>query len=107
VARGQGRKFTIPDDGIVLELLVPDLHRSMEPVLQTVKPGHGSVAPFQHQGEEFVYVISGTLDVTVGETLYKLQAGDCLYLESSVPHRWVNSGEDVSVSLWVSSPPNF
>ncbi len=107
VARGQGRKFTLPDNGIILELLVPDLNRSMEPVLQTVKPKHGSEAPYQHHGEELVYVIAGTLDVTVGDVVYELKSGDCLYLESNLPHRWVNNGEDVSVSLWVSCPPNF
>lgn len=107
VKKGEGRKFTLPDEGIVLELLVPDLRRSMEPVLHTVKPKHGSAKPYKHDGEELVYLISGTLDVTVGEAVYHLEAGDCLYIESGLPHCWVNNGEEVSVSLWVSCPPNF
>ncbi len=44
--------------------------------------------PHSHPGVELVYVLSGTLVVTIGSEPQKLSAGDSLYFDSSVPHTY-------------------
>jgi len=42
--------------------------------------------PHEHPGIEFLYVLSGKLEVRVGEVNYELADGDAIYFDSSVPH---------------------
>lgn len=39
-----------------------------------------------HEGEEFLYVLDGTVEVTYGKTSYLLKKGDSIYFDSIVPH---------------------
>jgi quercetin dioxygenase-like cupin family protein len=39
-----------------------------------------------HEGEEFVYVLSGEVEVLYGKDMYRLKTGDCIYYDSIVPH---------------------
>ena len=76
----------------------------MEPELFTIEPGAGSLDAYSHLGEEFVYVLEGTLEFTAGDDeTYVLTAGDCLYLTSSVPHSWLNRSKTQVRLLWVNS----
>ena len=45
----------------------------------------GKIASHQHNGVEFIYVIDGTLGITVGTQDNALRAGDAIYFDSSVP----------------------
>jgi len=40
----------------------------------------------------FVYIIKGKASVSIDNTLYKLEEGDCLYFNKSIPANWVNEG---------------
>lgn len=76
----------------------------MEPELFTIEPGFGSLDAYSHLGEEVIYVLEGTLEFTMGDhETYVLAAGDCLYLTSSVPHRWLNRSKSQVRLLWVCS----
>ena len=61
----------------------------------------------QHDGEEFVYVLSGTIEL---HTEYyepaRLDAGDCFYIDSRMRHRVVNHGGTDAEVLWVSTSPD-
>jgi transcriptional regulator with XRE-family HTH domain len=60
-----------------------------------------------HEGEEGGVILSGRLELTVGETTRVLSAGDAYYFNSREPHRFRNAG-DVPCSLVSScSPPTF
>lgn len=51
----------------------------MGPELFTIEPRSGNLDAYSHLGEEFVYVLEGTLEFTVGDDeTYVLTAGDCL-----------------------------
>ena len=39
-----------------------------------------------HEGEEFIYVVSGQLELTCGKTVEILNPGDTAYYDSLVPH---------------------
>ncbi|MEW6672209.1 MAG: cupin domain-containing protein, partial [Thermodesulfobacteriota bacterium] len=39
-----------------------------------------------HDGEEFIYVLSGEVVLDIGEDTYKLEPGDSVYYLSTTPH---------------------
>lgn len=45
-----------------------------------------------HPGVEFIYAMAGTLSVHIGDDEYALEAGDAMYFDSSIPHRYRRSG---------------
>lgn len=49
---------------------------------------------YQHEGEEFVYVLSGLIEVTVGEHVNKLGQGDSLHFNSGIRHKLKNIGKE-------------
>ena len=48
----------------------------------------------QHEGEEGGVVIKGEIELTVGQDIYTLKAGDGYYFKSSQPHRFRNMSDD-------------
>jgi transcriptional regulator with XRE-family HTH domain len=42
---------------------------------------------FEHDGEELIFVLSGTVEFQIGEETYELSPGDCIYFDSAIPHR--------------------
>ena len=49
---------------------------------------------YQHQGEEFVYVLSGKVDINVGDHMNHLKTGDSLHFNSGIPHNLKNPGKE-------------
>jgi transcriptional regulator with XRE-family HTH domain len=47
---------------------------------------------FCHQGEEFVYVVAGTVEVDIDGTLSILETGDSVYFAGGLQHRWRRIG---------------
>lgn len=81
----------------------------MDPAFLYLPPETGSGDYFSHDGEEFIYVISGTLFVALKDEpdkTYHLRAKDCLYFPSTVPHFWWTEEEEAEV-IHVNSPPSF
>ncbi len=61
--------------------------RSMEPFLIDILPGTDKTFPLStHEGEEFMYVLSGRIEVSYGKDQHRLEEGDSIYLDSIVPH---------------------
>jgi len=60
----------------------------------TVDPlGEHTGVGYLHQGEEFVYVLSGRIEVTVGEHVNKLKTGDSLHFNSGIRHKMRNTAK--------------
>ena len=79
----------------------------MEPHLFTIAPGAGSGDSYAHEGEEFLYVLRGVLNIALEGQWYVLHPGDSFYFESNTPHTWRNTGKAETVVLWVNTPPTF
>jgi transcriptional regulator with XRE-family HTH domain len=61
--------------------------RHMEPFMIAVNPGEdGKHSLSSHEGEEFVYVLNGEIEVEYGKDLYVMSPGDSIYYDSIVPH---------------------
>jgi transcriptional regulator with XRE-family HTH domain len=107
LVRPAERRQLDASDGVRMELLAWG-NPVMEPHLFHVAPGAGSgEEEYSHEGEEFLFVLTGTLDLVVEGEKYRLQKGDSFYFESSTPHRWSNSAKKEAVVLWVNTPPTF
>ena len=61
----------------------------------------------QHEGEEGAVILTGRLEVTVGEATRVLGAGDAYYFNSRQPHRFRNAGNEVCMLVSSCSPPTF
>jgi len=79
----------------------------MEPHLFRIAAESGSGESYSHEGEEFIYVLRGDLEINVDGEDYRLKPGDSFYFESATPHRWSNPGRKETLLLWVNTPPTF
>ncbi|MBV8051922.1 MAG: cupin domain-containing protein [Acidobacteriaceae bacterium] len=100
------RKILNAGPGVRMELLAWG-NTAMEPHLFRVAPRSGSGESYSHEGEEFLHVLRGKLQISVEGKLHQLRAGDSFYFESSSPHHWSNPGNSEAVILWVNTPPTF
>jgi transcriptional regulator with XRE-family HTH domain len=74
--------------GYSYESLAPEKQdRNMEPFLVTLEPTKEEEAPSTHEGEEFIFVLEGEIEVLLGEKRELLQREDSIYYDSSLPHR--------------------
>lgn len=76
--------------------LVPLIHsyqnKFMSPFLMMVYPG--STSRFSHDAEEFLYVLSGKIELYYDGNYYLLNQGDSVYFDSRKQHRLVNPGTE-------------
>ena len=104
--RPADRKVLEAGAGVRMELLAWG-NRVMEPHLFRIAPEAGSGDPYTHEGEEFIYVLRGDLEIAVNGEEYRLKPGDSFYFESATPHRWKNPGRRETWVLWINTPPTF
>ena len=62
------------------------MSKHMEPFVITVRPGEDESLS-SHEGEEFIYVLSGRIAIAYGKDLHDLEPGDSIYYDSLVPHQ--------------------
>jgi transcriptional regulator with XRE-family HTH domain len=60
--------------------------RTMEPLLVLLDSSRPPAPQVTHSGQEFNYVVEGTMKVTVGNAEYILAEGDCIYFDAALPH---------------------
>jgi DNA-binding transcriptional MerR regulator/quercetin dioxygenase-like cupin family protein len=101
------RRILRPNPGVQMELLAFGT-TAMEPHLFRIAPGATSGGAYEHEGEEFIYVVQGSLEIWLDEVeRYVLKPGDSLYFESNHSHRWRSIGEKETLLLWINTPPTF
>ena len=61
-----------------------------EPFMVTESSFDSPVLPIlhKHEGQEFNYVVSGSMEFHLGEMTYVLEEGDSVYFDSSIPHAY-------------------
>ncbi len=100
------RKVLEAGPGVSMELLAWG-NTVMEPHLFRIAPQAGSGESYAHEGEEFLYILQGELQISLENQEYRLKPGDSFYFESATPHNWRNPGRDETWVLWVNTPPTF
>jgi len=103
VQQGVDRKSIRLASGVTWERLTTASEGDVEFLYVTYEVG-GASSPadaFQrHPGHEWGYVISGRLHVTIGFDDYVLDAGDAISIDSSLPHRLWNDGDEPVHGVW-------
>ncbi|HEY5562880.1 MAG TPA: helix-turn-helix domain-containing protein [Clostridiaceae bacterium] len=108
VRKNERKKIQINNSNRSYELLCPNLKKAIEMLSIEIGPGECSTADLiSHEGEECGVVIKGTLNILWGEKQYALNEGDSIYLDSTIPHRYINNGNEISLSIWAMVPPSF
>lgn len=102
------KQETINEDTIVSNFTYKDLsgkfsNQSFLPTLVTLQPRKDGVRPLAHTGQEFIYVLEGTLSIIFENEEIDLHAGESIHMESTVPHNWLNRTGQAIKFLYVSS----
>jgi DNA-binding transcriptional MerR regulator/quercetin dioxygenase-like cupin family protein len=107
LVRPRDRRAIQTQSGVRIELLSVGA-RQLESQLFRVQPGAGSDGSYSHQGEEFIHMMAGTLEIWLDELeCHTLHQGDSFWFESTVGHRWYNPSTEEAVLLWINTPPTF
>lgn len=86
-------------------LAYPMVGKQMEPFMVEIEPRDESDLLFNdHQGEEFHFVLEGTVEFRSAEQVHQLHKGDCIYFDSSIPHA-LRGVDGVAKSLIVIFAP--
>lgn len=108
VFREEGFFEKVDESGNSIQWVVPSaLKYQMEPLLVVVQPHQRLEEDRPHDGEEFGYVISGRLDLCLGDQTYHVRAGESFYYPAKRRHRIQNPGSRPVKFIWVSTPPMF
>ena len=103
IQRGNERHRIRLASGVLWERLTTASEPGVE-FLYVIYEVGGASSPadaFQrHAGHEWGYVLSGTLQVTIGFREYLLEPGDAISLDSTVPHRLANVGDVPVHAIW-------
>ena len=79
---GKGKQY-----GYIYESLAPHkIDRHMEPFLVTLKPAETKDERSTHDGQEFIFVLQGKMEVHLNEEIHLIEPGDSIYYDSTVPH---------------------
>lgn len=83
-------------------------NKSIQLLQECYQPGAGTGRhELTHEGEECGIVLSGRLEVTVGDEVSVLGQGDAYYFKSSLPHQFRNIGNEPCELITACSPPSF
>lgn len=95
-------------DAYTIEWIVPNAQKnSMEPILLTLHPGQTSEELNGGDGEEFGYVLKGTIHLVIDTRKYVLKAKETFYLPKRKTHYLYNPGKTDARILWITTPPMF
>jgi DNA-binding transcriptional MerR regulator/quercetin dioxygenase-like cupin family protein len=103
----QQRRVLKTESGVEMELLSIGT-KMLECMLFRVPPKSGSDGTYSHVGEEFIFMLKGSLEIWVDELeFHVLQEGDSFWFESNLGHRWFNPTDKDAVLIWVNTPVTF
>ena len=107
VTRAGQRPILQSNKGVTIEDLSIG-KTDLEPIIITIEPGCGSDGPLSHAGEEFLYMLKGTMRLRLdGTDDYDLAVGDGMAYDSVRPHQFSNVADEPAVVIWINTPRTF
>ena len=89
-----------------IKWIIPNAQKNtMEPIYLTLEAGGTTCPDTPHEGEEFGYILQGTVSIHLGNKTYKAKKGESFYYTADKTH--FLSSKSGAVLIWVSSPPSF
>ena len=100
--------FVNEQENYKIDYLVPNAQKNlMEPIYLTLNPkGSSEIVP-PHDGEDFGYVLEGSIVVVYGNKSVTCKKGESFYFVTDKKHYIKNTTNKPAKVIWVSSPPNF
>ena len=102
VRAAERRALPVRTEGIGKHLLSPP-GAALTGLMVTVQPGGGTAEAYAHAGNEFGFVLSGEVELSVDGATYRLQAGDSFAFRSTLLHSFRNPGASACGLLWVNT----
>lgn len=91
-----------------IEWIIPNAQKNaMEPIRLTLSPGGSTYPDVPHEGEEFGYILSGSVTIHVGKHSYKAKKGESFYFTPASKHYISADNKSGATLIWVSTPPSF
>ncbi|MEM6577719.1 MAG: XRE family transcriptional regulator [Pseudomonadota bacterium] len=106
VRAGARRPMGSGDEGLIEELLSPDLTDDFEVIHSTFQPHSVMQDPADRPTQEVGYIVSGRLDLTIGNRDFTVGPGDSFRCRNE-PYRWANPYGEPAVAIWVIAPPVY
>ena len=106
VRAGARRPMGSGEEGLIEELLSPDLTDDFEMIHSTFQARSRMQTPAQRPTQEVGYVISGRLDLRIGERDFTVGPGDSFRFRGE-PYIWSNPYDEPVVAIWVIAPPVY
>ena len=94
--------------GYTLKWIIPNAQKNeMEPIHVELEPGGRTREDTPHEGEEFGYVLKGSIYINLGSERYRAKKGESFYYKANYSHFISNAGKSKASIIWVSTPPSF
>ena len=91
-----------------IKWIIPNAQKNtMEPIYLTLEAGGSTCPDTPHEGEEFGYVLKGSITIVRGKKKYKVKAKETFYMDGSRSHYLYNHGSGEAKVLWITNPPMF
>lgn len=74
---------------------------SISPSIVTVLKGAEEIKPYIHDNDEFIYVISGSIQLMYDDKTYNLVTGDSAYFSGEKPHIFISTSDEISKVLTI------
>ncbi len=92
----------------MIEWIIPNAQKNlMEPIRLTLEPGGSTYPDNPHEGEEFGFVLSGSITLHLGKKTHTVKKGESFYFTPKSTHYISCKGKTGATVLWISSPPSF
>lgn len=92
----------------LVKWIIPNAQKNMmEPILLTLDPGGSTYPDNPHEGEEFGFIVSGSIVLHIGNRAIKAKKGESFYFTANKQHYITASEKSGATLLWVSTPPSF
>ena len=96
------------DDNYKINWIIPNAQKNkMEPILVELGANARTKEDEPHEGEEFGYVLAGTIILYYGSQTYKVKKGESFYIKTNKTHYIENTSKNLARVIWVCTPPNF
>lgn len=103
VQRGTNRTSISLESGVSWQRLTAQPDHNVDFLLLRYPPGSESTPPhslMRHNGTEYGYILSGTLEVSIGFDTYRLGPGDSISFDCTQPHRFATVGDTAVEAVW-------
>ena len=93
----------------MIRWLIPSAQKNqMEPILVEMAPGGETAEHDPHEGEEFGYVLAGTIKIVLGDRTERVRKDESFYFRPNAPHKLINAGKIIRPAyMSISTPKEY